>query len=130
MATGTIRFWAAAREAAGVAEEPYDADTLAEALAAVRAAHDERLGQVLDRCSYVVDDAPVGKRPHDAVQLVDGGSIEVLPPFAGGSADADPRASRIPPAALAPLGGLAAAAVAAGLAGLSLLHVGALAAGV
>ena len=129
MATGTIRFWAAAREAAGVAEEPYDAGTLAEALATARSAHGVRLAQVLDRCSYVVDDAPVGKRPHEAVPLSDGGSIEVLPPFAGGSADAG-RVGRIPAGAMAPLVGLAAAAVAAGLAGLSLLHVGALAAGV
>ena len=43
MATGTLRFWAAAKAAAGVAEEPYDATTLAEALAATRAAHDEQL---------------------------------------------------------------------------------------
>jgi molybdopterin converting factor small subunit len=129
MATGTIRFWAAARDAAGVAEESYDAGTLAEALAATRASHGERLATVLDRCSYIVDDDPVGKRPHDAVPLRDGGSIEVLPPFAGGSVEAD-RVGRVPPAALAPLVGLAAAAVAAGLAGLSLVHVGALAAGV
>jgi molybdopterin converting factor small subunit len=85
MARGTLRFWAAAKAAAGVAEEPYDATTLAEALAAARAGHGEALGTVLDRSTYVVDDAPVGGRPHDSVLLTDGGSIEVLPPFAGGS---------------------------------------------
>ena len=32
MAAGTIRYWAAAKAAAGIAEEPYAAGTLAEAL--------------------------------------------------------------------------------------------------
>ena len=39
MAEGTIRYWAAAKAAAGVAEEPYAAGTLAEALDAVRERH-------------------------------------------------------------------------------------------
>ena len=84
-ARGTIRYWAAAKAAAGVAEEPYDARTLAEALATARAAHGDRLAAVLDRCSFVVDGAPVGGRPHPTVELSDGGSVEVLPPFAGGA---------------------------------------------
>jgi molybdopterin synthase sulfur carrier subunit len=129
MATGTIRVWAAARAAAGVAEEPYDASTLADALDAARATHGVRLSEVLARCSYIVDDEPVGTRPHSSVVLRDGGSIEVLPPFAGGSADVPP-VRRLSPSLTATLAGLAAAAVAAGLAGLALLHVGALAAGV
>jgi sulfur-carrier protein len=86
VATGTIRFWAAARAATGVGEEPYDADTLATALAEARTRHGEQLGKVLDRCSYVVDAAPVGGRAHDSIELTDGGTIEVLPPFAGGAA--------------------------------------------
>ncbi len=84
-ARGTIRYWAAAKTAAGVAEEPYAADSLAEALSGVRAGHGDRLGAVLDRCSYVVDGAPVGGRSHSTVILSDGGTVEVLPPFAGGS---------------------------------------------
>ena len=128
MATGTIRFWAAAREAAGVAEEPYDAATLADALSAARSAHGDRLATVLARCSFIVDDEPVGVRAHDSVALRDGGSIEVLPPFAGG-AETEP-VGRFSPAVASTLAGLAAAAVAAGLAGLALLHIGALAAGV
>ena len=129
MATGTIRFWAAARAAAGVTEEPYDAATLAEALAAAREAHGARLAEVLARCSYLIDEEPVGTRPHDRVVLRDGGSIDVLPPFAGGSVDVPPL-RRFSPAVTATAAGLAAAAAAAGLAGLALLHVGALAAGV
>jgi molybdopterin synthase sulfur carrier subunit len=84
MARGTIRYWAAAKAAAGVAEEPYDAVTLAAALCAARAAHDDALAKVLDRSTYVVDGAPVGGRPHGNVELTDGGTVEVLPPFAGG----------------------------------------------
>jgi molybdopterin synthase sulfur carrier subunit len=84
MAVGTIRYWAAARAAAGVAEEPYDATTLAEALRGARDRHGSDLARVLDRCSYVVDTAPVGGRDHDGVLLTDAGVVEVLPPFAGG----------------------------------------------
>lgn len=84
MATGVIRYWAAAKDAAGCAEEPYDADSLEQALATVRRRHDDRLAAVLDRCSFLVDEAPVGGRDHSTVELSDGGTIEVLPPFAGG----------------------------------------------
>jgi sulfur-carrier protein len=84
MAVGVIRYWAAARDAAGVPEEPYDAATLAEALAAARRAHGDAFTKVLTRCSYLVDDAPVGGRDHSGVELSAGGAVEVLPPFAGG----------------------------------------------
>lgn len=84
MAVGTIRFWAAAKAAAGVAEEAYDATTLADAVAAARARHGAGLAKVLDRCSFVVDGAPVGGRTHETVILTDGGTVEVLPPYAGG----------------------------------------------
>jgi molybdopterin converting factor small subunit len=84
VARGTLRFWAAAKAAAGVAEEPYDADTLAEALAAARAGHGDALARVLERSTFVVDGSPVGGRAHDTVVLSDGGNVEVLPPFAGG----------------------------------------------
>ncbi|MCX4994519.1 MoaD/ThiS family protein [Streptomyces longwoodensis] len=84
MAEVTVRFWAAAKAAAGVAEEPYDAVTLAEALAAVRARHPGELTRVLLRCSFLVDGDPVGTRAHETVRLAEGGTVEVLPPFAGG----------------------------------------------
>ncbi|MDA0563721.1 MoaD/ThiS family protein [Streptomonospora sp. S1-112] len=86
MLKATIRYWAAAKEAAGTAEEPVAGDTLAEALAQVRATHggDDRLHRVLERSSFLVDEYPVGTRPHDQVQLREGSVIEVLPPFAGG----------------------------------------------
>jgi sulfur-carrier protein len=87
MASGTIRYWAAAKAAAGLAEEPYEARTLAEALDAARTRHTSRpdFGRVLQRCSFLVDGAPVGRRPHGSVELTERGTVEVLPPFAGGS---------------------------------------------
>ncbi len=80
----TIRYWAAARAAAGVAEEPTSAATLAEALLLARSVRDDRFGTVLSVCSYVVDGSPVGARDHADVALADGGLVDVLPPFAGG----------------------------------------------
>lgn len=82
MAIVTMRYWAAAKEAAGVAEETVTADTLAAALGVVR--DRERLNAVLARSSFIIDGHPVGTRAADAVLLTDGAVIEVLPPFAGG----------------------------------------------
>jgi molybdopterin synthase sulfur carrier subunit len=84
MPAGTIRYWAAARDAAGVAEEPYDAPSLAEALVKARERHGAAFAKVLERCSYVVDEVPAGTRDHGAIELSAGGTVEVLPPFAGG----------------------------------------------
>jgi sulfur-carrier protein len=86
MTTVTIRYWAAAREAAGVAEQRITADTLAEALAAVVAerAPDPRLGEVLARSSFLIDGDRVKRADHPSTWLSDGSVVEVLPPFAGG----------------------------------------------
>ncbi|MZD07559.1 MoaD/ThiS family protein [Streptomyces sp. SID5785] len=84
MAQGTIRYWAAAKAAAGVAEEPYDAETLADALAGARTRHPGDLVRVLQRSSFLIDGDPVGTREHETVRLAEGGTVEVLPPFAGG----------------------------------------------
>jgi sulfur-carrier protein len=93
MATVTLRYWAAAKDAAGVAEESVTADTLAEALAAARGRagpgkQDSRLRAVLARSSFLIDGTPVGVCAPAAVMLKDGCVIEVLPPFAGGSGSA------------------------------------------
>jgi sulfur-carrier protein len=82
----TVRYWAAAKHAAGVAEETIDAATLAEALAeavARRPAATE-FGAVLARSSFLVDGEQAGGRAAEAVPLAEGSVIEVLPPFAGG----------------------------------------------
>lgn len=86
MGAGTIRYWAAAKQAAGAAEEPFDAGTLAAALAdaTARRAGNRRFAELLERSSFLVDGAPVGVRAAADVPLSDGSVIEVLPPFAGG----------------------------------------------
>ena len=88
MAMVTIRYWAAAKEAAGVAAESCEAGTLAEALRAALARrdgdHGERLRGVLARSSFLIDGAPAGVRRPEDVSLPGAAVIEVLPPFAGG----------------------------------------------
>ncbi len=80
----TLRYWAAAKAAAGTGEEARTAATLAELLAAAVADHGPALERVLGVCSFVVDGAPVGERPHDAVDVSGADLVDVLPPFAGG----------------------------------------------
>jgi molybdopterin synthase sulfur carrier subunit len=82
MATGTVRYWAAAKEAAGVAEEPFDADTLKDLLTAIGGKPE--LERVLRRSSFLIDGHPAGTRDPSAVLLPEGAVVEVLPPFAGG----------------------------------------------
>ncbi|MBO0832060.1 MAG: MoaD/ThiS family protein [Actinobacteria bacterium] len=85
MATVTMRYWAAAKDAAGVHEQRVTADTLAEALAAACGPGDRSaLRAVLARSSFLIDATPVGRRAAESVELRDGNVIEVLPPFAGG----------------------------------------------
>ena len=83
MATGKVRYWAAAKEAAGMAEEPFEAANLGELMTKITQNRAE-LARVLSRSSFLVDGAPVGTRAHDTVVLDDGVTVEVLPPFAGG----------------------------------------------
>ena len=86
MAKVTIQYWAAAREAAGVAAESVEAETLAEALAAIvaRRGDDQQLRLVLAASSFLVDGVPAGRRVPAELVLPDAARIEVLPPFAGG----------------------------------------------
>jgi sulfur-carrier protein len=76
----TIRYWAAARAAAGVVEEQVSASTLEEALAVAGRRHGEQLERVLQRCAFLVD----GVRARPSTRLSEGAVVEVLPPFAGG----------------------------------------------
>jgi molybdopterin converting factor small subunit len=79
-----VRYWAAAKEAAGIAEESVPGQTLADVLSVARQAHSERFSTVLSRCSFVVDGDPVGGRDHTGVAVRSDSLIDVLPPFAGG----------------------------------------------
>jgi molybdopterin converting factor small subunit len=87
--TVTVRYWAAARAAAGVEldELPVGASTtLADVLAEVGARHADRprLAEVLAVCSVLVGDRPVGGRAPADVWVGPGDTVELLPPFAGG----------------------------------------------
>lgn len=86
MANVTIRYWAAAKEAAGLTSENVEASTLADLVQVVVARHSDRprLAKVLGSCAYLIDEQPVGKRDPATVTLTDGAQIEALPPFAGG----------------------------------------------
>jgi sulfur-carrier protein len=91
MAIVTLRYWAAAKDAAGVAEDKVEAQTLAEALAGGLAAAADRPGEtaarlreVMARSSFLVDGQPAGTRPPESITLCADAVIEVLPPFAGG----------------------------------------------
>ena len=82
----TMRYWAAAKQAAGVPQETLSAATLAEALAAAVANRPAAADfqTVLARSSFLVNGEQAGRRPAETVSLQEGAVIEVLPPFAGG----------------------------------------------
>ena len=86
--TITLRYWAAARAAAGVAEEAIPAPgpvSLADLrLRAVALHPGTNLQAVLGVCSALVGDRPVGSRDPATVEVVPGETVEFLPPFAGG----------------------------------------------
>lgn len=76
-----IRYFAAAADAAGCADEQADAPTLGDLLASLTASHGEHFGRVLARCSLLLD----GVRVDDpATDLTSASRLDVLPPFAGG----------------------------------------------
>ncbi|MEP6761236.1 MAG: MoaD/ThiS family protein [Sporichthyaceae bacterium] len=80
MARGMIRYWAAARAAAGTQEEPFDGSTLGEVLDTSAATRGPEFARVLARSSFLVD----GMRAKRDDRLGEAAVIEVLPPFAGG----------------------------------------------
>jgi molybdopterin converting factor small subunit len=85
----TVRYWAAARAAAGVDSDVIavsDGTTLADVLVDVRSLHPDRprLAEVVTVCSVLVGDQPVGSSDPTQVRLRAGQIVELLPPFAGG----------------------------------------------
>jgi molybdopterin converting factor small subunit len=87
-ATVTVRYWASARAAAGVASDDLDVEgpvTLAELRERAIALHPgTRLEAVLGVCSVLVGDQPVATQDPAAVEVRPGETVEFLPPFAGG----------------------------------------------
>ncbi|MBB2990802.1 molybdopterin converting factor small subunit [Mycolicibacterium iranicum] len=79
----TVRFFAAARAAAGVESEMVElpAGATVDDLVAVLRRRDAGLAKVLARCSYLRDGVAVRDM---ATELGNAPTIDVLPPFAGG----------------------------------------------
>jgi len=75
-----VRYFAAAEEAAGVAEEHRGERTLGELRAALLADHPAFAG-ILPRCSILVAGS---RQDDDAAPLAADALVDVLPPFAGG----------------------------------------------
>lgn len=80
----TVRYFAAARAAAGVEQEQVTlsgAADLGAVLDAVVRRHGAALHDVLRRCSFLLDE--VATHGTDT-PVADGQAVDVLPPFAGG----------------------------------------------
>jgi molybdopterin converting factor small subunit len=86
--TVTVRYWAAAKAAAGRADDTIEVAgvvSLAELRDRAAALHPgSRLGAVLAVCSVLVGDQPVASLDPAAVEVRAGDTVEFLPPFAGG----------------------------------------------
>ena len=84
----TVRYWAAARSAAGVDSDQLAVQgpvSLAEVVAQATALHrGSRLGDVLGICSVLVGDRPSSTEDPADVVVPPGSTVEFLPPFAGG----------------------------------------------
>ena len=77
-----VRFWAAAREAAGASQDWVPAGRLDDVFASLRDRYGERMARLLAISALLVD----GQRipPDPALDLPNGAVLEILPPFAGG----------------------------------------------
>jgi molybdopterin synthase sulfur carrier subunit len=82
--TVTVRYFAAARAAAGTSQETFNLwaePTIEQLLQAAVDRHGAELAAVLPRCSYLLDAVAV----HSTAAVVGAGqTLDVLPPFAGG----------------------------------------------
>lgn len=83
-----VRYWAAARSAAGVAEDElrvHGPMTVADVRRRVILEHpDSDLDRVLQACSTLIGDQPLGAADPERVVVPAGSTVEFLPPFAGG----------------------------------------------
>lgn len=84
LVTVTVRYFAAARAAAGTESETLDVPggaSVDDLLAVARERHDPAFARVLERCSYLLDEVAVRDR---STPVPAGATLDVLPPFAGG----------------------------------------------
>jgi sulfur-carrier protein len=82
----TVRYFAAARAAAGTESESVtvrSGDTVADVVHGL-AKPNAQLSTVLSRCSYLCDGIAVGAEAATVRPVESGQTIDVLPPFAGG----------------------------------------------
>ncbi|GHH79960.1 MoaD/ThiS family protein [Promicromonospora soli] len=77
----TVRYFAGAREAAGLTTEQLGGPTSVAALRSTLTAAHPGLGAVLPKCALLVAGA---RTTEDEAEIPDGVTIDVLPPFAGG----------------------------------------------
>ena len=77
----TVRYFAAAAEAAGVTTETLPAGSVGDLVASMVRSHGQGLQNVLAWCSLLAAGVRVSD---DATLLADGVTVDVLPPFAGG----------------------------------------------
>ena len=76
----TVRFYAAARKAAGISEIQLEPASAMQIMDEAVKAH-PNLAQVLSQCSFLLNEVAL----HDlSTQVLDGATLDVLPPFAGG----------------------------------------------
>ena len=85
----TVRYWAAARAAAGTDKDVLEVNgdiTLDQVLETVRLRHVDqpKFKDVVTVCSVLIGDRPVGTTDPAAVPVRPGDTVELLPPFAGG----------------------------------------------
>jgi len=76
----TVRYFAAAAEAAGRDTEPLATGTAAQVRVAIGQRHGASMVALLPRCSLLAD----GVRVDGADPVPAGATLDVLPPFAGG----------------------------------------------
>jgi molybdopterin synthase sulfur carrier subunit len=85
MVSVSLHYWAGARAAAGVAEEAFEAESVADALRiACQRRSDPRFDRVI-RVSSVLIDGRTAHQEDLEQQLTEAVQVEVLPPFAGGT---------------------------------------------
>ncbi len=81
MARVVVRYFAAARAAAGVAQETVDADSIEACLSTIKFSRGPEMQRVLKACSLLID----GVQARDLDRPLFGDvELDVLPPFAGG----------------------------------------------
>jgi molybdopterin converting factor small subunit len=76
----TVRYFAAAAEAAGRESEVLAGDTVGQLRSAMIALHGAELERVLTRCAVLVE----GLRSDEGTDVAADAVVDVLPPFAGG----------------------------------------------